>query len=90
MTGNLEPEERVMSQPGIIEQISVVAKKLGWESGDDISVEIGGSSIYGINGAGTKWAPTLGTVKYNKDAFIVIKNKTRDPFVPSQPNSELK
>ena len=90
MTGNLEPEERVMSQPGIIEQISAVVEKLGWESGDDISVEIGGSSIYGINGAGTKWAPTLGTVKYNKDAFIVIKNKTRDPFVPSQYNSELK
>ena len=25
-----------------------------------------------------------GTRKYNKDAFIVIKNRSRDPFVPSQ------
>ena len=31
-----------------------------------------------------------GTVKYNKDAFIVIKNLDRNPTVPSQPNPELK
>ena len=37
-----------------------------------------------IDGAGTKWAPVKGTRKYNKDAFIVIKNRSRDEFVPSQ------
>lgn len=64
---------------------------LGWDvRNDDIHVEIGGTSVYGIDGAGTKWAPTLGTRKYNKDAFIVIKNLTRTPFEPSQPNPELK
>lgn len=64
---------------------------LGWDmSQDDIHVEIGGTSVYGINGAGTKWAPTLGTRKYNNDAFIVIKNRSRDPIVPSQPNPDLK
>ena len=54
----------------------------------DIHVEIGGPSVYEIPGAGTKWAPVKGTRKYNKDAFIVIKNRSRDPFVPSKPNVE--
>ena len=58
---------------------------LGWDVvNDDIHVEIGGTSVYEIDGAGTKWAPVKGTRKYNKDAFIVIKNRSRDPFVPSQ------
>jgi len=64
---------------------------LGWDiRNDDLVVEIGGTSVYEINGAGTKWAPVKGTRKYNKDAFIVIKNRSRDPIVPSQPNPELK
>ena len=59
---------------------------LGWDvRNDDIHVEIGGTSVYEIPGAGTKWAPVKGTRKYNKDAFIVIKNRSRDPFAPSQP-----
>ena len=58
---------------------------LGWDMmNDDIHVEIGGTSVYEIDGAGTKWAPVKGTRKYNKDAFIVIKNRSRDPVVPSQ------
>ena len=58
---------------------------LGWDVvHDDIHVEIGGTSVYAIDGAGTKWAPLKGTRKYNKDAFIVIKNRSRDPIVPSQ------
>ena len=62
---------------------------LGWDmKNDDIHVEIGGASVYEIEGAGTKWAPVKGTRKYNKDAFIVIKNRSRDPFVPSKPNAE--
>ena len=64
---------------------------LGWDvTNDDIHVEIGGTSVYEIDGAGTKWAPVKGTRKYNKDAFIVIKNRSRNPTVPSQPNPELK
>ena len=64
---------------------------LGWDLiNDDIHVEIGGTSVYEIDGAGTKWAPVKGTVKYNKDAFIVIKNRDRNPTVSSQPNPELK
>ena len=62
---------------------------LGWDvRNDDIHVEIGGTSVYEIDGAGTKWAPVKGTRKYNKDAFIVIKNRSREPFVPSQAPKE--
>ena len=64
---------------------------LGWDMmNDDIHVEIGGTSVYEIDGAGTKWAPVKGTRKYNKDAFIVIKNLDRNPIVPSQANPDLK
>ena len=95
MIGNLEPEEHVMDDsviyPGsMLGQLAIALEKMGWESGDNIAVEIAGTSVYEIDGAGTKWAPVKGTVKYNKDAFIVIKNLDCNPTVPSQPNSELK
>ena len=63
---------------------------LGWDPNDDIHIDIGGASVYEIEGLGTKWSPVKGTVKYNKDAFIIIKNKTRSPFIPSEPNPNLK
>ena len=67
------------------EALVQAVQDLGWDvRNDDIHVEIGGTSVYGIDGAGTKWAPLLGTRKYNKDAFIVIKNRSRDPVVPSK------
>lgn len=84
MIGSLDPEERVLSDPSVAEQISDLMDKMGWDCHDDIRVESAGSSVYMIDGAGTKWAPVKGTVKYNKDAFIVIKNRSRDPIVPSQ------
>lgn len=68
------PLERI-----ILEQF----KKLNWEMDDDISIEIAGSQVYEIEGDGTRWKPNKGTVKYNKDAFIVIKNRDRNPYVPS-------
>ncbi|WLW37507.1 hypothetical protein [Synechococcus phage S-8S53] len=73
-----------------MDQVSRMITTLGWETTDDIAVEVGGTSIYEIDGAGTKWAPVKGTRKYNKDAFIVIKNLSRNPTVPSQPNPDLK
>jgi len=73
------------------EELADTIAVLGWDvRNDDIHVEIGGTSVYEIEGAGTKWAPVKGTRKYNKDAFIVIKNRSRDPIVPSLPNPELK
>tara|TARA_R100000030_G_scaffold40200_1_gene30198 strand:+ start:209 stop:523 length:315 start_codon:yes stop_codon:yes gene_type:complete len=95
MLGNLEPEENVMDDSviypgGMLGQLAIALEKMGWERGDNIAVEIAGTSVYEIDGAGTKWAPVKGTRKYNKDAFIVIKNLDRNPTVPSQPNPELK
>ena len=95
MLGNLEPEENVMDDSvrypgGMLGQLAIALEKMGWDAGDDIAVEIGGTSVYEIDGAGTKWAPVKGTRKYNKDAFIVIKNRDRNPTVPSQPNPDLK
>ena len=103
MLGNLEPEEQVMDETlaakrkaiavcnqGVSEKLLEVIAELGWDCYDNVAVEIAGTSVYEIEGAGTKWAPVKGTRKYNKDAFIVIKNRSRDPIVPSQPNPELK
>ena len=74
MLGRLDPDEY---EDTLVNQIARAVNKLNWEPGDNITVEIGGSSVYMIDGAGTKWAPKKGTVKYNKDAFIVIKNQDR-------------
>lgn len=70
---------------GVMDRVQDYIETLGWDSPDDIAVEIGGTSVYEIDGAGTKWAPVKGTRKYNKDAFIVIKNRSRNPVIPSQP-----
>ena len=93
MLGNLEPEENVMDDSvrypgGMLGQLAIALEKMGWDAGDDIAVEIGGTSVYEIDGAGTKWAPVKGTRKYNKDAFIIIKNRDRNPTVSSQPFPE--
>ena len=103
MIGRLDPEEDVMDDSliakrkalavcnqGVSEKLLEAIANLGWDCYDNVAVEIGGTSIYEIDGAGTKWAPVKGTVKYNKDAFIVIKNLDRNPTAPSQPNPELK
>ena len=90
MHGSLDPEERILTESSWIDQLHKTLTALKWEHGDNIAVEIGGTSVYEIDGAGTKWAPTKGTRKYNKDAFIVIKNLDRNPTISSQPNLELK
>ena len=78
---------------GIMDRVQDFIETLDWVDGDDIVVEIGGTVVSGIHQGenyNKKWATPYGVRKYNKDAFIVIKNRTRDPFVPSQPNPDLK
>ncbi len=82
-----------MSNPGMLGQFAIALQELGWDKDDDISVEIGGVAVTGTAtspNANPKWATPSGTVSYQNDAFIVIKNKSRNPVVPSQPNPELK
>ena len=67
--------------------------KLGWDPKDDIVIEIGGTQVSGIDvgeNYNEKWQSPIGTRKYNKDAFIVIQNRSRTPFEPSKPNPDLK
>jgi hypothetical protein len=91
--GNLEPEESVMGTGGMLGQFAIALEKLGWDANDELSVEIGGVAVTGTAthpDANPKWAKPFGTVTYQNDAFIVIKNKSRNPVVPSQPNPDLK
>ena len=76
-----------------VEKLNSTLQELGWTADDDIAVEVGGVAVTGTatnpNG-NPKWSKPFGTVTYQNDAFIVIKNRSRNPFVPSQPNPELK
>lgn len=88
MHGSLEPEDRVMDTPSVYEQVSSLVQKYGWEEGDNIVVEMAGTQVSGIDVGevyNKKWQSPIGTRKYNKEAFIVIKNLSRDPFEPSKP-----
>ena len=70
----------------MIDKIVDLFERLEWDPSDDIVLEIGGTSVSGIDVGeeyNKKWQSPIGTRKYNKDAFIVIKNKTRSPFAPS-------
>ena len=105
MIGNLEPEESVMGDnvissrkaiavcnQGVVQQLYDVIAKLGWDCYDDVTVEIGGTQVSGIDVGeeyNKKWQSPIGTRKYNKDAFIIIKNQDRRDLTKSQPNPDL-
>ena len=96
MIGKLDPEEHVMDEyvmyPGkMLGQLAIVLEKLGWEYGDEVDVEIGGTQVSGIDVGeeyNKKWQSPIGTRKYNKDAFIIIKNQSRRDLTKSQPFPE--
>lgn len=88
MIGKLDPEERVMDDRNFTqEDFWEAMQTLGWDvRNDKIVIQIGGTSVSGIEqpeGYNKKWASPKGHRKYNKDAFIVIKNLSRTPFAPS-------
>ncbi len=71
----------------MIEKINALIEELGWEPTDEIVVQVGGVAATGTAShpdANPKWAKPYGTVTYQKDAFIVIKNVSRNTVVPSQ------
>ena len=71
--------------------ITELYETLGWDELDDIVVEIGGTVVSGIDqpeDANPKWSTPFGVRKYNKDAFIVIKNIDRNPVKSSTYNEE--
>ena len=76
------------------ESLAQAVSILGWDvANDDLEINIGGCAYSGIHqseDANAKWSKPFGTTTYQKDAFIVIKNRSRSPFTPSQPNLDLK
>ena len=60
---------------------------LGWDPNDDIHIEIGGTSVYEIDGAGTKWAPVKGTRKYEQRCFHCNQESITEPYgsISTQP-----
>ena len=74
-------------------QFALALQELNWDANDEIVVQIAGSAATGTAthpDSNPKWSKPFGTVTYNNDAFIVIKNKSRNPVVSSQPNPDLK
>ncbi len=73
----------------IFDQVQEITQKLGWDNiQDNIVVEIGGMAISGIDVGeeyNKKWQSPKGTVKYNKDAFVIISNNSRRELTKSQP-----
>ena len=103
MHGKLDPDEDVMSDELISQRKSTALMKalhdnikdtiaeLGWDCYDDVTVEIGGTQVSGIDVGevyNKKWQSPKGTRKYNKDAFIVIKNQGRRDLSKTQPFPE--
>jgi hypothetical protein len=92
MIGNLEPEEKVLNvSPHWLGKLSILLQELNWESNDDIRVEVGGVAVTGTAthpDANPKWAKPLGTITYQHDAFIVIKNRSRNPVVSSKASND--
>jgi hypothetical protein len=88
MNGSLDPEERILDDPTINELVAGYVKKLGWSVYDEITVELGGTQVSGIDVGeeyNRKWQSPIGTRKYNKDCFIVIKNQSRRDLTGSLP-----
>ena len=73
---------------GIMDRVQDFIETLDWESTDNIVVEIAGTQVSGIDVGevyNKKWQSPIGTRKYNKEAFIVLKNLSRDSFESSKP-----
>jgi hypothetical protein len=71
----------------ILNQITTTIETLGWNIDDDIRVEVGGVAATGTAthpDANPKWAKPFGSVTYQNDAFVVIKNRSRNPVVSSK------
>ena len=101
MIGKLDPEENVMDESlsakrkaiavcnqSVTQELYDAIAKLGWDCYDNVTVEIGGASVSGIDVGdeyNKKWQSPMGTRKYNKDSFIIIKNQDRRDLTKSQP-----
>ena len=103
MIGKLDPEENVMNDDSVIAKRKAIAvcnqgvvqdlydtiAKLGWDCYDDIDVEIGGTSVSGIDVGeeyNKKWQSPLGTRKYN-NCLLYTSPSPRDLSTSRMPSS---
>ena len=71
----------------VMKDVFEIMRTLGWTGEDTFEVNVGGCAATGTAthpDANLKWAKPFGTVTYQKDAFIVIKNANKNPVVSSQ------
>jgi hypothetical protein len=71
----------------VMKDVFQIMKNLGWTGEDTFEVNIGGCAVTGTSthpDANPKWAKPCGTVTYQSDAFIVIKNVDKKPVITSQ------
>ena len=71
----------------VMKDVFEVMRTLGWTGEDTFEVNVGGCAATGTAthpDANPKWAKPFGTITYQKDAFIVIKNANKNPVVSSQ------
>jgi hypothetical protein len=71
----------------VMKDVFQIMKNLGWTGEDTFEVNVGGCAATGTAthpDANPKWAKPYGTVTYQPDAFIVIKNVNRNPVVSSK------
>ena len=71
----------------VMKDVFEVMRSLGWTGEDTFEVNIGGCAATGTathSDANPKWAKPFGTVTYQSDAFIVIKNSNKNPVVSSK------
>ena len=86
-----EPTEMLWASGGVCDQITDLAKELGWEHGDELIVKIAGtrtSCLQNDEAANPRWHPPYGTVVHNRDAQIVIENISRRDDTKSTPMGE--
>ena len=106
MIGKLDPDENVMSEKtyygarksrqilynqGVLAKVATSMESLKWDCYDNVTVEIGGESISGIDVGedyNEKWQSPIGTRTHNKDSFIIIKNQDRRDPTKSKPFQE--
>ena len=96
MLGNLEPEEHVMDESvmypgGMLGQLAIALKNWDGSMVMMLMLKLVALQVSGIDVGevyNKKWQSPIGTRKYNKDAFIIIKNQSRRDLTKSQPFPE--
>ena len=71
----------------VMKDVFEIMRSLGWTGEDTFEVNVGGCAATGTAthpDANPKWSKPYGTITYQSDAFIVIKNSNKNPVVSSQ------